>query len=182
MKLDIQKFGSRGASSTGKGFNQAEYNLYKKAVENPRGPAEVINNGATFRKLYEKYNERYKQEKERFKASKREGFGDYNANNVPVYKNKIDYTGDFSTAKLSTLTDSELNRALKVQKQQLSKAQSEPFGDQRTRNGKMQRIFKIAREQQYSKGVEVLQKEIDKRDKTKATKSYYSKKVRRTIK
>ena len=115
----------------------------------------------------------------KYATVKRQGFGEYNSNNVPVYKGRIDYTGDFSTAKLSTLSDNELDKALKIQKQKLREAQNEPFGDQRTRSGKMQRIFKIAREQQYSKGVEILEKEISKRDKAKVIKPYYSPKTKR---
>ena len=112
--------------------------------------------------------ENQNQTNEKYATAKHEGFGDYNKDNIPVYDNKIDYTGDFGrNANLSSLSDKELNEAIKVQSEQLSKAKSENVGDLRTRNGKMAKIFKTARVQQYEQGVELLKQEAINRENKK---------------
>ena len=108
------------------------------------------------------------KESEKYASAKREGFGDYNKDNIPVYNNKIDYTGDFGrNADLSTLSNNELKEAIRVQQQKLDEANSEKIGDQRTRNGKMDKIFNTARKQQYEEGVKLLKEESIRRENAK---------------
>ena len=101
---------------------------------------------------------------EKYKSVKHEGFGDYNKDNIPVYDNKIDYTGDFTNADLSKLSDEELTTALNKQTELYKEALNEKIGDQRTRNGKMDKIFNTAKKQQYEEGTNKLLEEANKRD------------------
>jgi hypothetical protein len=103
-------------------------------------------------------------EDNRFKATKHVGFGDYNDDDVPVYNNQIDHTGDFSNAKLDKLTNDELNRAFDMQKKKLAEVNAEKLGDQRTRNGRMNKIFNTSNKLKYSAGVERIKKELEKRN------------------
>ena len=90
MKLEIQLFGGRGASST---------------------------------------------------ATQRKGFGSANKDNIPVYNGKIDYTGDFTNANLSRVSDKQLREALDKQSDLYIEAVNENLGDQRTRNGRMNKLL-----------------------------------------
>lgn len=103
------------------------------------------------------------EETNEYKRAKHEGFGDYNKNNIPVYDNKIDYTGDFSRADLSKLSDEELTTALNKQSELYKQSLNEKLGDQRTRNGRMDKIFNTAKQQQYENGTNALLKETEKR-------------------
>lgn len=104
----------------------------------------------------------------KYASAKHEGFGDYNKDNIPVYNNKIDYTGDFGrNANLSSLSNEELHEAIRVQQQKLDEANNEKIGDQRTRNGKMDKIFNTAKKQQYEQGVNLLKAEAIKRENDK---------------
>ena len=99
----------------------------------------------------------------KYKSTKHEGFGDYNNDYIPVYNNEIDYTGDFSRANLSKLSDKELTTALNKQSELYKQALNEKLGDQRTRNGRMDKIFNTAKQQQYEKGTTALVKELENR-------------------
>lgn len=100
----------------------------------------------------------------KYKSTKHEGFGDYNDDYIPVYDNKIDYTGDFSRANLSKLSNEELTQALNTQSEEYHIASAEKLGDQRTRNGKMDKIFNTAKLQKYEQGSKLLSEELDKRN------------------
>lgn len=102
--------------------------------------------------------------REKYKATKHIGFGDYNDDDIPVYKNDIDYTGNFSNANLKNMTDDDLIKALNVQSEEYKKATNEKLGDQRTRNGRMDKIFNTQKVQQYEAGMNKLNEEINKRD------------------
>ena len=105
---------------------------------------------------------------QKYASAKHEGFGNYNKDNIPVYNNKIDYTGDFGrNADLSTLNSNELREAIRVQTEQLNKAKAERIGDQRTKNGRMDKIFNTAKVQQYEEGVKLLKEEAIKRENDK---------------
>lgn len=93
-----------------------------------------------------------------------EGFGDYNKDYVPVYDNKIDYTGDFSRANLSSLSEEELTMALNTQNNLYKQALNEKLGDQRTRNGRMDKIFNTAKRQQYENGANKILQEMENRN------------------
>ena len=105
-----------------------------------------------------------KRNRGRFATAKREGFGDYNKDNVPVYNGKIDYSGDFSNAKLKNLTDKEITNAIDKQAEMYREALNENLGDQRTRNGRMAKIFNTARKQQYEGSLTKLTQEADRRN------------------
>lgn len=100
----------------------------------------------------------------KYKETKRIGFGGYNNDDIPVYNNQIDYTGDFTRANLSKLSNEELTTALNKQTELYKNAVNEKLGDQRTRNGKMDKIFNTAKQQQYDKGSSLLLKEMEKRN------------------
>lgn len=100
----------------------------------------------------------------RFKATKHVGFGDYNDDDVPVYKNQIDHTGDFSNAKLDKLTNEELHKVFDMQKKKLAEVNADKLGDQRTRNGRMRKIFNTSDKLKYSAGVDNIKKELAKRN------------------
>lgn len=99
-----------------------------------------------------------------FAKSRHIGFGEFNKDGIPVYDNKIDNKGDFGYADLSKLSNEELKQALNVQSQEYKNATNERLGDQRTRNGKMDKIFNTAKKQKYEEGMKLLNEEIDKRD------------------
>jgi len=103
-------------------------------------------------------------ESNKYATTKHEGFGDYNDDYVPVYKNQIDYTGDFGRANLSKLSNEELTTALNTQSAEYHKASNEKIGDQRTRNGKMDKIFNTAKTQKYEEGMNKLNAEMEKRN------------------
>ena len=100
----------------------------------------------------------------KYATAKHEGFGDYNKDYIPVYNNKIDYSGDFSRADLSKLSNEELSNAINEQSRRYNEATNERLGDQRTRNGKMDKIFNTAKKQKYESGMNKLNEEINKRD------------------
>ena len=101
----------------------------------------------------------------KYASAKHEGFGDYNKDNIPVYDNKIDYTGDFGrNANLKSLTDDELTTALNTQSRLYKEALNEKLGDQRTRNGKMDKIFNTAKRQQYEEGSRLISEEMERRN------------------
>lgn len=102
--------------------------------------------------------------KEKYASTKHEGFGDYNDDYIPVYDNKIDYTGDFSRADLTKVSNKELTEALNKQSELYNSAVNEKIGDQRTRNGKMDKIFNTAKQQQYEAGMKKLNEEMQKRN------------------
>ena len=104
------------------------------------------------------------EEVNKYQATKREGFGSYNDDNIPVYDNKIDYTGDFTNADLSKLSDEELKEALNKQSELYKEATNEELGDQRTRNGRMNKIFNTAKVQKYEGGMQKINEEMQKRD------------------
>lgn len=99
-----------------------------------------------------------------FKKEKHIGWGDYNKDGIPVYNNEIDYKGDFGWANLETLTDDDLTKALNVQSEEYHKATAESVGDGRTRNGRMDRIFKNAKVGKYEQGMDKINAEMQKRD------------------
>ena len=105
-----------------------------------------------------------KGEKEKYKSTKHEGFGDYNDDYIPVYNNNIDYTGDFSRANLSKLSNEELTSALNKQSELYDEAVNERLGDQRTRNGKMDKIFNTAKKQKYESGMSAINNEMKNRN------------------
>ena len=113
-------------------------------------------------KSLEEWRDSLKKDTNKYASAKHIGFGDYNKDGIPVYNNKIDYTGDFRNSDLSTLNDNELKEAYKVQLEKQQEAYAENIGDQRTRNGKMNKIFNTARKQQYEGGVNAIDKEIQK--------------------
>lgn len=108
-----------------------------------------------------------KQTSNKYEGTKRWGFGYANDDNVPVYNNKIDYTGDFTHANLQTLSDSELKEALNKQTELLNKANAEKVGDRRTRNGRMQAIFNKSEKLQYNNGVNKIKEELVRRQNEK---------------
>ena len=99
-----------------------------------------------------------------FAKSRHIGFGQFNKDGVPVYDNKIDNKGDFGYAKLSTLSNEELTKALNVQSQEYHNAINENLGDQRTRNGRMNKIFNTAKIQKYEEGMNLINEEMKKRN------------------
>lgn len=99
-----------------------------------------------------------------FKKEKHIGWGDYNKDGVPVYNNDIDYKGDFGWANLKSLSDDDLTKALNIQSQEYHKANAESVGDGRTRNGRMDRIFKNAKVGKYEQGMKKINEEMQKRD------------------
>lgn len=116
------------------------------------------------------YQENIKEEKDKyatdydFAKSRHIGFGEFNKDGIPVYDNKIDNKGDFGYADLSKLSNEELKEALNVQSQEYKNATNERLGDQRTRNGKMDKIFNTAKKQKYEEGMKLLNEEMEKRD------------------
>ena len=108
--------------------------------------------------------------KEKFKADdtfKKEnhiGWGSYNKDGIPVYENDIDYKGDFGWANLKTLSDDDLTKALNVQSEQYNKANLKSVGDGRTRNGRMDKIFKNAEVGKYEQGMQKINEEMQRRD------------------
>ena len=116
-----------------------------------------------------KFNKKNKEKEmqddtEKYASAIHEGFGNYNEDYIPVYNNEIDYTGDFSRANLSNLNDDELTNALNIQTNLYKQAINENLGDQRTRNGRMAKIFNTAKKQQYDNGTNVILKEMEKRN------------------
>lgn len=107
--------------------------------------------------------EKFKADDE-FKKSHHMGWGNYNKDGVPVYNNDIDYKGDFGLANLETLSNDDLTKALNVQSEEYHKASNESVGDGRTRNGKMNQIFKGAKVNQYERGMNKINEEMSKRD------------------
>lgn len=97
------------------------------------------------------------------KAKERKGFGWANKDGIPVYNGKIDYTGDFSGANLSRMTNKQIADALDKQVELNKKALGESIGDQRTRNGRMNKIFRDARISQTENSIKNLVSEADKR-------------------
>jgi hypothetical protein len=114
LKLDIQRFGGRGASST---------------------------------------------------PTQRKGMGMANRAGIPVYNGAIDYTGDFNGANLKSMTNKQLNTAIKVQTEQYNKYNNARNSfDGRTRNGRMERTFNSARASQYKAGLDNLNAEKTRRE------------------
>ena len=109
------------------------------------------------------FNDYAKARQEKYKATKHEGFGSYNDDYIPVYNGDIDYTGDFARANLSKMSDEEITKALNEQSKRWREAMNENLGDQRTRNGRMNKIFNRAKRQKYEQGSQLLSAEIDKR-------------------
>jgi len=101
---------------------------------------------------------------DKYSTSEHIGFGDYNKDKIPVYNNKIDYTGDFTRGDLKTLSNEELTTALNKQSELYHQASDENLGDQRTRNGRMNKIFNTAKIQQYEGGMKAISEEMEKRD------------------
>lgn len=134
-------------------INIGKWNKPYQVNEKPKSTNDIMNNAIR---------------ESKYKSAKHEGFGDYNKDNIPVYDNKIDYTGDFGrNANLSSLSSKELQEAIRVQTEELNKAKSEKIGDQRTRNGKMDKIFNTAKVQKYEEGVKLLKEEAIKRENDK---------------
>lgn len=98
------------------------------------------------------------------RATQRSGFGSANKDGIPVYNGKIDYTGDFSGADVSKMTNKQLTEALDTQTELYQKALNETLGDQRTRNGRMNKIFNTAQRQQYESGQRRLYEEMERRN------------------
>lgn len=129
--------------------------------------SEAMIESGKFKNLREEYRKSKEEEpkkENKYDSTKHEGFGDYNDDYIPVYDGKIDYTGDFSRADLSKLSDEELKTALNKQNELYKEALNEKLGDQRTRNGKMDKIFNTAKQQQYENGTNALLEEMNKRD------------------
>ncbi len=120
-------------------------------------------NNEDAQKIYDEFK-KSSNESSKYASAKRIGFGDYNKDDVPVYQNKIDYTGDFSKANLSTLSNEELTQALNKQSELYNKAVNDKLGDQRTRNGRMNKIFNTANKQQYETGMQRLNEEMHTRN------------------
>ena len=101
---------------------------------------------------------------ENFKKEKHLGWGEYNKDGVPVYDNDIDYKGDFGWANLKTLSDDDLTKALNIQSEEYHKANAESVGDRRTRNGRMNKIFKDAKVGKYEQGMKKINEEMQNRN------------------
>lgn len=99
-----------------------------------------------------------------FKTTTRRGFGEYSKDNIPVYNSKIDYTGDFSNANLTKLSNKQLTEALNKQSELYERLKNENLGDQRTRNGKMNAIFNKAEKGKRVVGMQKLNEEMQKRN------------------
>jgi len=104
------------------------------------------------------------KEQNKYEGTKRWGFGYANDDNVPVYDGKIDYSGDFTHANLSNLTDNELREALNKQSELYKEASNRQVGDRRTYNGKKDEIFKKTDTLRYENGMKKINEEMEKRD------------------
>ena len=142
--------------------------MYKSLDDRMRDSGMFYNNTDNKNELQNKANKVVKElnnnSNNKYEATKREGFGSYNKDNIPVYDNKIDYTGDFSNANLKTLSNEELTMALNKQNSLYKEALNEKLGDQRTRNGKMDKIFNTAKRQKYEDGTNKILKEMEERN------------------
>ena len=99
-----------------------------------------------------------------YKGTKRWGFGMANDDNIPVYNNKIDYTGDFTHANLSKVSDDDLTKILNKQSELYHEASNRQVGDRRTRNGKNDEIFKKTDLLRYENGMNKINEEMQKRN------------------
>lgn len=136
----------------------------KGLTEEAKKKLKELEKDEKFKKEFNDLLEKSVEKENKYSVDKHEGFGDYNKDYVPVYNNDIDYTGDFSRANLSTLDDEELIKAINKQTELYQKAVNEDLGDQRTRNGRMNKIFNTAKIQQYDTGSTKLLEEFNKRD------------------
>ena len=96
--------------------------------------------------------------------TQRQGFGWANKDGIPVYNGKIDYTGDFTGANLSRMSDKQLREAIDKQSDLYIEAINEKLGDQRTRNGRMDKIFNEAKKSRHEGSMKALNEEMEKRN------------------
>lgn len=180
-KYDARQFDKKVSKQWNEGWDNYPDMIEKFANDNNITPKEAHEKISKYGEPWTHFNEEGLSDRDReklvsmgaLKGSKTSskyasaehiGFGDYNKDGIPVYDNKIDYTGDFSRADVSKLNDKELEEAFNTQYNELQKARSETLGDQRTRNGRMDKIFNTARTQQYEKGFDKLQTEATRRN------------------
>ena len=98
-----------------------------------------------------------------YEGTKRWGFGYANDDNIPVYQNKIDYSGDFTHANLSKVSDDDLVKIANKQNELYNEATGRQVGDRRTYNGKKDQIFKDTETLRYGNGLDVVSKEMEQR-------------------
>lgn len=127
---------------------------YKKKAEEIKAKStnETMNNA-----IREKAGSNY------YKGTKRQGFGYANNDNIPVYQNKIDYSGDFTHANLSKVSDKDLVKIADKQNQLYNEAVGRQVGDRRTYNGKKDQLFKDVETLRYGNGLDVVSKEMEQR-------------------
>ena len=99
----------------------------------------------------------------KYEGTKRWGFGWANDDNIPVYQNKIDYSGDFTHANLSSVSNDDLVKIANKQTELYNEAVNRSVGDRRTHNGKMDAIFKSTDTLRYGNGIEKVSQEMEKR-------------------
>lgn len=131
---------------------------YKKVEAFKKEREQVDKNVKYFNKEDEKRRDNY------YKDAKRWGFGYANEDNIPVYNNNIDYTGDFTHANLSKVSDDDLIKALNKQSELYHEASNRQVGDRRTRNGKNDEIFKKTDLLRYENGMKKLNEEMQNRN------------------
>ena len=98
-----------------------------------------------------------------YEGTKRSGFGWANDDNIPVYQNKIDYSGDFTHANLSKVSNDDLVKIANKQNELYNEATSRQVGDRRTYNGRTAQIFKDTDTLRYGNGLDVVSKEMEQR-------------------
>lgn len=118
-----------------------------------------------FANMQDDYSEKYGYAKDNYyEGTKRQGFGYANDDNIPVYQNKIDYSGDFTHANLSKVSDEDLIKIANKQSELYNEATNRQVGDRRTYNGKKDEIFKKTDTLRYENGLSKVNEEMQKRD------------------
>lgn len=99
------------------------------------------------------------------------GFGQqYGEGNIPIRDGQVDYESHFGSLgqNLTLLSDKELKTALETQQKMYDKYSSRPKSyDARTRNGRMERIFRNSELTDARLSVEALKKEVVRRENEK---------------
>ena len=137
-------------------------NAPESAIKNVKDNGSILDNDKKTDDIMNKAI-REKAGSKYYEGTKRWGFGYANDDNIPVYQNKIDYSGDFTHANLSKVSNDDLVKIANKQNELYNEATSRQVGDRRTYNGKKDQIFKDTETLRYGNGLDIVSKEMEQR-------------------